>query len=303
MLALLKDTASAAGAPAITGLLLVTMLGGGCAGDQANDVAADNPPRRYDPGDGPDSPDTNTLLDELVVRNQEGTAAQRAVMDAGDPWASADVRRRALSKIVNSTVGGEAVYVSLYRAILREPGTDPTVAAAAALGLAAHGTPADARLVVPLLESSEGYTRWQAAVALQRLHDPDAVPALATALAEDDDADARMAAAAALGQYPRRPAFDALLAALDDQDSGVARAALRSLQHITGHTAGDDPAAWLAYADDNVATLFADAEPARYWKYPGPPPWWVKLLLPWTSRGPVPITPAGYTPPTPTDES
>ena len=288
--------------PAITGLLFVVILCGGCASDPPEDVAADNPPRRYDPGYGPDSPDTDTLLDELVVRNREGTAAQRAVMDAGDPGASADVRRRALSKIVNSTVGGEAVYVDLYRVILREPDTDPTVAAAAALGLAAHGSPADAQLVVPLLESSEGYTRWQAAVALQRLHDPDAVPALATALADDDDADARMAAAAALGQYPQRPAFDALLAALDDQDSGVARAALRSLQHITGHTAGDDPAAWLAYADANVATLFADAEPARYWKYPGPPPWWVKLLLPWTTRDPMPVTPLGYTPPTPTDE-
>ncbi len=264
----------------------------------ANAPRADAAPRRYDPGDGPDSPDTDTLLDELVRQNAEGgTKAEQTLLTAGSAAAPADARRRAVLRIATSTAGGLPPYVELYRAILREPGTDATVAAAAASALATHGQADDAGLIVPLLDSPEGYTRWQAAVALQRLHDPAAVPALRRTLADDADADARMASAAALAQYPRREAFDALMAALDDQDSGVARAARDALVAVTGHDAGDDPAAWLAYADANLTTLFADARPVTYWKYPGPPPWYVKLLLPWTTRPPVPIVPTGYNPP------
>jgi len=197
------------------------------------------------------------------------TPAQRWVAAAASPDTPADLRRAAVQHIAGSSAGGEAAYVDLYRAVLSEPGTDATVAAACGLALARHGGPEHGPDIAKLLEHPTAYTRWQAAVALQRLHAPAVAGGLARAL-DDDDADVRTAAAVALGQYPRRDVFDALLRALEDPDYGVARAAERSLSLITGHDGGDDPGAWQQHAAARGAELFASARPYTYRRYDGP---------------------------------
>lgn len=205
----------------------------------------------------------------VVPGGEAMTPAQRWVAAASSPNTPADLRRTAVQHIAGTSAGGDAAYVDLYRAVLREPGTDATVAAACALALAQHGGPEHGPDIARLLTNPDAYTRWQAATALQRLHAPAVAGDLARAL-DDEDADVRTAAAVALGQYPRRDGFDALLRALEDPDYGVVRATERSLSLMTGHAGGDDPGAWQQHAAESGADLFAEARPYTYRRYDGP---------------------------------
>ena len=197
------------------------------------------------------------------------TPAQRWVAAAGSRDTPADTRRDAVQHIAGTPAGGDAVYVALYHAVLREPETDPTVAAACALALAQHGGPEHAPDVARLLNDRTDFTRWQAAVALQRLHAP-AVAADLIRVLDDTDADVRTAAAVALGQYPRRDVFDALLRTLEDPDYGVARAAEWSLGVMTGYEGGDDPRAWQQLAEARGGDLFVGVLSYTYRRYDGP---------------------------------
>ncbi|MEL7087393.1 MAG: HEAT repeat domain-containing protein [Planctomycetota bacterium] len=227
------------------------------------------------------------------VQPLELTPAQIVVAIAADPTADPDARRDALLTIIKSSAADEPVYLNFYRALLVDRSVDPTVAAAAFTALANHGEPADAERILPWLDSDEAFARWQAAVSLQRLHNPVAIPALIRQTTEDDDADARMAAVTALGQYPRRDVFDALVIALDDRDYGVSRAARDMLGLLTRHDAGDDPRAWIEYASENPRTFLADPRRYTFTPYPGNP----ELPFFWIKPRPTPKTPVGYTPP------
>jgi hypothetical protein len=223
------------------------------------------------------------------------TPAQLIVALAGDPGANPDARRAAMLRIVESSAAGEAVYLDFYRATLTDDRTDATVAAVCALALAEHGEPEDVRYLTPLLERGEPFGRWQAAVALQRLHHPDAIDPLMRALRLDEDADVRAAAAVALGQYPRRPVYDTLITALDDPDSGVARAARQSLTLLTGHDGSDDPRDWLDHADDRSHALF-QPQPYTFRPYPPSRGLWGVVFF-WLERDAQPQQPRGYEPP------
>lgn len=224
----------------------------------------------------------------------ELTPAEVDVLTAGDPEALPDARRRAIIKIALSDVGHEPVYVDFFRAIIQLPATDATVAAACAAALARHGQPGDTRYITPLLQTNDPFARWQTAVSLQRLHNPDAIPALINTLGNDDDPDPRAAAADALAQYTRRDVFTALVQALNDSDSGVTRAAHAALQTLTGQTLPDDPRDWLQLADDNPQSLFQNAQPYTYKKYPDRPGF---LSLFQFDSDPPTNTPKGYTAP------
>jgi HEAT repeat protein len=239
----------------------------------------------------------NPVANAPETQAGDPSRAEQDVLTAGDPLAPPDLRRQAVVRIANSTVGDLPIYVDLYRAILETSQTDATVAAAAAIALAKHGQPADALLVANLLDNDSAYTRWQAANSLARLHYPPVANRLTRAVRDDDDADVRQAVANALGQYPQRNVYDALLDALGDRDSGVSRVAERSLRLITGHDAGDDPRAWLEYADAQGTSLFNDVEPYTYAYYPGPPPAWLGILFFWMDRPIEMQTPTGYDPP------
>lgn len=234
----------------------------------------------------------------VVERNDQLTPAQVTVLTAGDPHAPPDDRREALITIATSSAAAEPVYVDFYRATVADPNTDPTVAAIAAAALALHGEPADTGRLTPLLDRDEPFLRWQAAVSLQRLHNPQAVPALLRAATGDDDADVRMAAAHALGQYPRRDVFDGLTTALDDRDYGVSRAARQSLTLMAQHDAGDDPRDWRDYADANPDTLLTQPGTFTYTPYPPSRSLLSRLLLFWQKPVAQPTLPTGYTPPT-----
>lgn len=278
---------SAATKPRIRPLfLMLSLLALPLAACQSNDFADTDPALTQvgEPAVSPQAP------------QREITKAELTVLAAVDPLVDDDLRNRALLQIANSSAGSAPQYLDLYRALINHPDTDPLLAATSADALARLGEPDDTQFITPLLTSDEPYTRWQAAVALQKLHNPAAVPALIRCATTDEDADARAAAADALGQYPRRDVFDALLGALDDRDFGVSHAAGRSLSLLTDYDAGDDPRAWLDYANANPATLFANPQPYTYDPY-AHGNFWESLFLFWVNFDPPPQAPTGY--PTP----
>lgn len=233
----------------------------------------------------------------VAERDDQLTDAQITVLIAGDPLANPDARREALITIATSSAGDEPVYVDFYRATLGDTTVDPTVAAVAAAALANHGRPEDTGRLTPLLTRDEVFLRWQAAVSLQRLHNPQAIAPLIGAATSDEDPDVRMAAATALGQYPRREVFDALTTVLDDRDYGVSRAAREALALFTQYDAGDDPRAWRDYADAHAATLFNQPGPFTYTPYPPSRGLLSSIILFWQKPVAQPEFPTGYTPP------
>ncbi|MEM0914018.1 MAG: HEAT repeat domain-containing protein [Planctomycetota bacterium] len=208
----------------------------------------------------------------------------------------ADKRRRAVALINASPFGGEDPYLRMYRLLLDD--RDATVRAAVAAALGDHGTPEDADRLIPLLRDRDGFVRWQAARALQKLHNPDAIEPLIAVVSDDDDADARAAAAYALGQFDSPDAFDVLVGALLDPDFAVVTNAQTALTTMTGTDEGDDPADWLVWAEDRRGDLFADREVYGYRPYEPPRGFFGRLAF-WRAptvyelREPVGLTTAG----------
>lgn len=154
----------------------------------------------------------------------------------------AEKRRTGILLIANSSFGGEEPYLAVYREAVTDVDTMVRGVAASALGL--HGTGEDALLVAPLLTGDSKMERWQAAEALQRLHNPAVAPDLIDVLLTDEDPDVRAAAAVALGQYAQTDVADALILALDDRSLLVNREARRALRTLTGEDFGLEPQPW-----------------------------------------------------------
>ncbi len=174
--------------------------------------------------------------------------------DVAAQWAispyDADKRQRGILLLANAPFGGERVYVDLYKSALSDP--DSGVRLAAIRGLALHGTPDSAPLIVPFLEDDDRLVRWEAAGALQRIHWDGAVEPLIERLdpAVEMEIDVRGAAATALGQYPERRVLNALIQALRDPSLLVTHAASQSLHILTGEDFGDNPKAWTRWLAD-----------------------------------------------------
>ena len=207
------------------------------------------------------------------------TQAVAMAFDRGD----ADERRKGIGWLAASSFGGEDEYMAIYRLFVDDP--DPSVRAAAANALGMHGTPADAQLLIVLLADEDPLARWQAADALRKVHNPEAVAALIERLdAEvEEDPDARAAAALALGQYPDRVVFDRLVTALEDRSFTVVNAARRSLVTLTGHDAGFDPRDWGAWSADNAA-LFTNASDYTYQTYQPTRGWFDRYITFWNNQ-------------------
>lgn len=213
----------------------------------------------------------------------------------------ADARRRSLAQLSAASFGGEETYLKLYRLLLDDP--DPTVQAAAAKALGEHGTPADAALIIPLLSDDAAVVRWEAAKALQRVHNPAAIEPLMKAANADEDADVRMAAAKALGQYPQHAVFDVLVGALSDRDFGVVASAHESLVTLTGQELPSDSAAWLNWSRENRNRLFANQRQYTYQPYSEPPGFVDKMKFWKGDHQAKPQTPTGLSTRTPQRQS
>jgi hypothetical protein len=158
-----------------------------------------------------------------------------------------DRRQRGITLLANAPWGGESVYVELYEVAAQDE--DPGVRAAAARALSRHGSTRHVALIIPNLEAESRILRWEAATALQRLHDPAAIRPLITRLDVDTEpaAEVREAAAVALGQYADTAVVLALLEALDDRDLAVNNAARRSLTILTGEDFGLNTRDWIRW--------------------------------------------------------
>ncbi len=211
------------------------------------------------------SQDFSDLGDKIMPTSPQ-TAARMMV----DPY-DADNRREGTVLIANSPFGGADAYLAVYRDRVAHE-TDPLVKAACINALGRYGAPRDAPAIALCLESSNKdpeheLVRWEAAKALQRIHDPQVVPALLLALRNpQEDTDTRVAAAIALGQYPQGRVFQGLVSALDAPELSVNAAARLSLTVLTGEDFGLDPRSWLLWYN-GVEAPFANGQVYQYPTY------------------------------------
>jgi HEAT repeat protein len=152
----------------------------------------------------------------------------------------------------------EPLYIRLFVDNIRDD--DPAVRGAAARGLANHGRPEHAPLLVAAMKDQDRGVRVEAARGLQRLHNPAAIDGLLVSMREplmpragravlpgESDAEVRAEAAWALGQYPQNRVLQALISGLDDSDLSVNRSALIALRTLTGEDFGYSRGAWLEW--------------------------------------------------------
>ncbi len=207
-----------------------------------------------------------------------------------------DQRRRGTLLIANSPFGNAPAHLAWYRDRVIEE-DDPLVLAALVSALGRHGAPDDALLIAPKLTHASEHVKWQAAKALQRLHNPAVVSDLLKVVRdESENVDVRVAAADALGQYPQDRVFHALLRCLDDRELSVNMAAKSSLRTLTGRDLGYEARSWLNWYRPLVDAhddAFADRQDYFYPTYGRELSWLEKLAF-WNPRTfEQPAPPAG----------
>lgn len=214
--------------------------------------------------------------------------AARMMMDPYDP----DNRRKGTVLISNSPFGGADAYLSVYRDYVVNE-RDPLVRSAAICALGRHGKPSDAPPIAACLVVEHEQVRWEAAKALQRLHNPAVVTDLLRTVRDPlRQPDTRVAAAIALGQYPQDRVFHGLVGALDATPLALNLAAEDSLHILTGKDFGIDSNAWLRWYA-SAATPFADGVDYFYPTYQRKETWLEKLAF-WSSTTyEQPAKPAG----------
>ena len=160
---------------------------------------------------------------------------------------SPDERREGITLLANSPFGGGPPYVALYRDYVIDDG-DPLVRAAAIKALARYSEVSDAKLIVPWLRragSQSIQVRREAAIALQRIHNPAVVGDLLRSLGdENEDPTVRSFSATALGHYPEDRVLVGLISSLDANELTINLASAESLHILTGQVFGVDRYAW-----------------------------------------------------------
>lgn len=189
-----------------------------------------------------------------LVRRRITAAGTQVILDAVHRVA-AD-RLPALARVLG-WLEGEAVQRALTR-LLGHGGLRAQVVEA----LVRHGSGVVA-LLLEQLGAEDLEVRQAAAVALGRIGDPRATPALVRALADPEVA---VPAAGALARIGDRTAFEGLLALLGDADPAVRQAAVAALNSI-GHP--DMPARVLPLLEDRDESIRESAlRIAGYFGYP-----------------------------------
>lgn len=192
---------------------------------------------------------------------QETTPADAALL-ATDEY-SPENRFRGITMLSGAPFGGEPIYLELYLRGVDDP--DLNVRAASIRALGRHGDTVHAGPIIDAMDDEEDAVRLAATRALQRIHNPDAIPALRRAIRINDEknADVRAAAADALGQYREPEVVQALIAALRDPRLAVNDRVQHALNILTGQNFGLDRAAWLAWYNE-TDDLFAGAQLYEY---------------------------------------
>lgn len=232
-----------------------------------------------------DSPVTSVFKDLMPP------TPKQAASDLFNPY-DPDARRKALALIQASPFGGEEVYVRTYRTLVSDE--DSTVRAAAIRALGLHGQVKDAELIVPKLDDKIDYVRWEAARALQKIHNPVAIAPLMKRmrLSVEEHADVRQACAYALGQYAEQRVFQALVGALTETDFGVINAARLSLVTLTGEDLGNDGGKWLAWSKERQ-DLFANQREYTWMPFDKPASFLDTVQFWKEKKVPQPQTPIG----------
>ena len=219
------------------------------------------------------------LFDPLLFESPGEVANQ--MFDMSNP----DKRRRAVELISAANWGGADEYVRAYRVLLMTD-EDDTVRSACLRALGRHGSPEDVlRIVKFLAADQETFIRWEAATALQKIHNSAAIDPLTRTIRQDPDSDVRMAAARALAQYAKPDVVQSLVGVLNDHDFGVAHRAGQSLAILTGQDFGMDASRWFEWSRQHAADLFSERQEytwqpyekprgvldkAQFWKQPDP---------------------------------
>ena len=194
--------------------------------------------------------------------------------DFNDPG----LQRKGVILLSNATFGGDRTYVDLYRVLATES-PDPLVRSSGIRALGRWGEPEDAIPIADQLENDYRQVRLEAAIALQRIHEPSVEDRIWRRLIDEDEDEAiRIELAIALGQYPTDAAFQALALALEDRSLALNLAAADSLRILTGRDFGVDAPAWLSWYDSTDAA-FADVEPFLYPTFQRPISFFEKLAF------------------------
>jgi len=177
----------------------------------------------------------------------------------------ADKRYRGTAMLANAPFGGERPYLALFREAIEDQDAGVRQVGVRALGI--HGEPEDVPAIVNRLTDDEWLVRMEAARALQRLHNPDAVTALTERTSIDNELQAAVRAEAvnALGQYRQARVIQTLITALGDPSLAVNHSAISSLEVLTGQNLGFEPAAWFEWIDQADDPFQA----GRVYTYPG----------------------------------
>ncbi len=204
------------------------------------------------------APGTKSLL-EFNTGPNYGQASVRA----RNPY-DANARYRGTLTLANAPFASEDPYLTLFEQNIKD--RDPSVQMAAARGLANHGAPEHATLLVEALENEAEIVRIEAARGLQRLHNPVAISALMRHSRETDEQDAAVRAECthALGQYAQARVLSHLIERLrDDPSLTVVSSAMEALMFLTGKEFGLVATQWDSWAKDE-ADPFADQTPYLY---------------------------------------
>ncbi len=212
------------------GLGACVLVAGGCGGVGLN----------YKPG-------AKSILDF-----QTGPDYSRAAIMARNPYDAGD-RFSGTLTLVNAPFASEDIYLGLFETNITD--RDESVRMAASRGLANHGTPEHALLLAGALDDPSEIVRVEAARGLQRIHNPEAVPALMRRCAEENEPGAAVRAecAHALGQYAEHRVLDHLVRVMrEDPSLAVNASALSALRALTGEDFGLSASAWSAWIDQTA---------------------------------------------------
>ena len=218
----------------------------------------------------------NEDINDFTEKFSPPTPFQAAVWasDFNDPG----LQRKGVILLSNATFGGDRTYVDLYRVLATES-PDPLVRSSGIRALGRWGEPQDAIPIADQLENDYRQVRLEAAIALQRIHEPSVEDRIWRRLIDEDEDEAiRIELAIALGQYPTDAAFQALALALEDRSLALNLAAADSLRILTGRDFGIDAPAWLSWYD-STDTAFADVETFLYPTFQRPVSFFEKLAF------------------------
>ncbi len=190
-----------------------------------------------------------------LVRNAIEASGVQNLLNAIDGTGSENLRTLAL---VLGWLEGEAVERALVRLLGQSTARKEVVEA-----LVRYGERVT-KLLVEQLQSEDIETCKAAVIALGRIGDSEAVPALVEALTGNDEL--AVVAAGTLGKIGDRRAFEGLLALLGNQDAAVRRAAVAAINSL-GHPEMATRAAQLLI-DANPQVRESAVKIAGYFGYP-----------------------------------